>query len=214
MFAKECRDLEDASLFKKAQQEIVNFAILDNYLMDQVISSSFSQDVNADDLLQPHELVFFLRKISKELEFLLDLPFVKFWATLVKFPQLMEFLDEWLMNVRKYNDAEKIQIDLNQTFESSRVISAAQDVQTMCKLYMNRSLRATFKIFYRLSQNMEGSHEYFSMDFYRSLLRENNFFDMAKLMDLAAIYGQSNPKLVRQLIEIVIETEPRYLDEF
>jgi len=39
---------------------------------------------------------------------------------------------------------------------------------------------------------MESDKEYFTMDFYRNLINENSIFDMAKLIDIAAIYGQSN----------------------
>ena len=51
--------------------------------------------------------------MTKTLEFLYDLPFVKFWATSVKFPIFINFLDDYLQQVRKYNDFEKINIDLN-----------------------------------------------------------------------------------------------------
>lgn len=33
---------------------------------------------------------------------------------------------------------------------------------------------------------------------------------MAKLLDIAAIYGQSNNKIVQTLIENVLESEPKY----
>ena len=65
------------------------------------------------------ELIHHLRKLTKDLEFLVDQEFCKFWAYIVKFPQIVEFIDDFLQNVRKYNDLQKIQIDLDQSFNQS-----------------------------------------------------------------------------------------------
>ena len=66
--------------------------------------------------------------MTKTLEYLFDLPFVKFWATLVKFPLFINFLDEYLQQVRKYNDFEKINIDLNQSLNESRLSSSGPEI--------------------------------------------------------------------------------------
>jgi hypothetical protein len=39
-------------------------------------------------------------------------------------------------------------------------------------------------------------------------------FDMAKLYDIAAVYGPQNPTQVRQLISNVFENDMRFLGEF
>jgi hypothetical protein len=39
-------------------------------------------------------------------------------------------------------------------------------------------------------------------------------FDMAKLYDIAAVYGPSNPTQVRQLISNVFENDMRFLAEY
>lgn len=49
-----------------------------------------------DGVLAEEELVHHFAKITKELEFLYDMPFVKFWAYAVKLPLFMDFLDEFL----------------------------------------------------------------------------------------------------------------------
>lgn len=148
----------------------------------------------SDDLLEEEELIYHLRKISKELEYILDFSFVKFWAYIVKFPVFVDFLDTFLMNMRKYNDLEKIEIDLNVSMGDSRISSQNHHCAVRARRYMNKTLKSVFKIFYRLSQNMEGDQEYFSMDFYRGLIYQNSLFDMAKLLDISAVYGQSNRK--------------------
>lgn len=60
---------------------------------------------------------------------------------------------------------------------------------------------------------MESESEYFTPDFYRKLLDDHCIFDSAKLLDIAAIYGQSNHKQVKQLIENIFEIEPKLLGE-
>ena len=75
--------------------------------------------------------MYHLRKITKELEFLAELPFVTFWAYAAKVPELINFLDGFLQNIRKYNDLEKLQIDLDQSvsLDSSKLSCSGEDVQ-------------------------------------------------------------------------------------
>lgn len=115
--------------------------------------------------------------------------------------------------MRKYNDIEKISIDLNQSLNESRLVSSGVDVQKSLRQTVNRALKIVFRLFQRLSNNMESESEYFTPDFYRKLLNDHSIFDPAKLLDIAAIYGQSNHRQVRQLIEGIFEIEPRLLAE-
>lgn len=65
-----------------------------------------------------------------------------------------------------------------------------------------------------MSQNLESGTEYFTIEFYRNLVYDNAIFDVAKLLDFAAIYGKSNPKQTQSLIATVLENEPRLVNEF
>jgi hypothetical protein len=102
--------------------------VLDNNLVDLIYSNALSlnHEVTNDDNLGEEELIYHLRKISKELEYLIDLPFVKFWAFISKNSQIVDFLDEVLQNIRKYNDTEKIQVDLNISFSDSRLSQSSE----------------------------------------------------------------------------------------
>ena len=64
-------------------------------------------------MLAEKELIYHLRKISKDLEFLNDLPFEKFWAYMTKLHVFIDNMDSFLQNVRKYNDLGKVSIDLD-----------------------------------------------------------------------------------------------------
>lgn len=61
---------------------------------------------------------------------------------------------------------------------------------------MNKLLKLVLQIFYRLSLSIESGEEYVSLNFYSKLVYDNWIFDMAKLIDLAAIYGKSNSQTV------------------
>lgn len=91
--------------------------------------------------------------------------------------------------MRKYNDIEKISIDLDSSLNDSKLISSGQEVQSNLKHTVNRSLKIVFKLFMRMSNNMEDSNEYFTPDFYKKIINEKSIFDSAKLLDIAAIYG-------------------------
>lgn len=61
-------------------------------------------------------------------------------------------------------------------------------------------LNLVLKIFYRLSLTIESDEEYFSLSFYQKIVYDNWIFDMAKLIDLAAVYGKSNSQTVHKII--------------
>jgi len=54
--------------------------------------------------------LFFIRQLLDELEYVLDLPYAKFWATITKSEVFIPFLDTLLSNLRKVNDTYKLQV--------------------------------------------------------------------------------------------------------
>lgn len=84
------------------------------------------------------------------------------------------------------------------------------DTQKMLKNQANRALKVVFKIMFRLSQNMESDKNYFSLEFYCNIVYSNQIFDLAKLFDIAAIYGSSNREQVAALMNNVFENDVRY----
>lgn len=162
-------------------------------------------------MLAEMELIHHIQKFTKDIEFLYDQSFVKFWVYLVKFPVFIEAVDSFLQNIRKYNDVVKLQIDLDQSFNDSRLISSGEDVQKTLRRTVNRAMKIVFKLFQRMSNNMEGGQDYFSAEFYKKMLYDYQLVDFAKLLDIAAIYGQSNHKHVKTLISNILEIEPKLL---
>jgi hypothetical protein len=64
-----------------------------------------------NEILEENELNHFMRTVMMELEVILDMKFVKFWAFIVKNPFVIEFLDSLLMNMRKNNDIYKLVVE-------------------------------------------------------------------------------------------------------
>jgi hypothetical protein len=53
---------------------------------------------------------------------------------------------------------------------------------------------------------MESEEQYVSMQFHSKLIYDYWIFDMAKLIDIAAVYGQSNAETVKKMIANVFES--------
>ena len=79
---------------------------------------------------------------------------------------------------------------------------------------MNRLLKAVLKIFYRFSKPVESDKDYLPIDVYQGLVYNNWLFDIAKMYDLIAVYGQSNRDLVKSILESVFENDKRYVQDF
>jgi hypothetical protein len=61
---------------------------------------------------------------------------------------------------------------------------------------------------------MEGEDEYFSLSFYRDIVYKNWVFDMPKLLDMASVYGKSNPEALRTILTNVFDNDQRYIEDF
>lgn len=55
----------------------------------------------------------------------------------------------------------------------------------------------------------ENEEDFFPLDFYKDVVHDNWIIDVAKLFDLAAIYGQSNPEIVKTIINNLFDTDKR-----
>ena len=87
------------------------------YLDNMMIEAYYSMQERFDrdeqiQVLEQDTLLNYLKQIRKELNYLIGLPFVKFWAEIVKDEQILDFLDDFLSNVRKHNDVLKLKPEL------------------------------------------------------------------------------------------------------
>jgi hypothetical protein len=75
-------------------------------------------------------------------------------------------------------------------------------------------LDLVLKVFFRLSLTIESDDEYLSVAFYSKIVYDNWIFDMAKLLDLAAVYGKSNASVVQKIILNVFDNEKKFVQDF
>ena len=91
--------MQTAVTFEHNHFELIYFCSADNNLIERVYNSmSISNDDSHSsyEQLDKNELLFHMRKITKELEYMFDVPFVKFWVYITKFPFFLTFFDEFL----------------------------------------------------------------------------------------------------------------------
>lgn len=62
-----------------------------------------------------------------------------------------------------------------------------------------------------MSRPSESDEAFFSDKFYQSLVWNNYLFDIAKLYDIIAIFGRSNPETVRSIVANVFANDKRYV---
>jgi len=67
-------------------------------------------ETESRDLLEEKELFGFFQDLATELKYIIELPFVKFWAYVIKNTYVITFLDTYLQNMRKQNDIYKLQL--------------------------------------------------------------------------------------------------------
>ena len=103
--------------------------------------------------------------------------------------------------MRKYNDVYKLLPDVAEDEEAKSEQEQESRIRSiLIKETLNKVLQHVLKIFYRLSQAKESETDCFSIEKYQELVYNLLIFDVAKLYDIVAIYGRSNPQVVRQLI--------------
>jgi hypothetical protein len=99
-----------------------------------------------------------------ELEFILDLKFVKFWAFMVKNTYVIEFMDSILMNMRKNNDIYKLIVESEDQVSPS--LKRSTSYGNRIKLHMTELLQLVLRLFFRMSSNIESETEFFPLEFY------------------------------------------------
>jgi hypothetical protein len=113
--------------------------------------------------------------------------------------------------VRKFNDIYKLQNLENSSSNNKGDETNGDTLNSQIKSAMNNLLQLVLKIFYRLSIHKENEECYFSLPYYQKMVYDNWLFDMAKLIDIAAVYGKSNPEIVRTIITNLFESDKRFV---
>ena len=98
--------------------------------------------------------------------------------------------------------------------EAKFLENGVMTTEKLVRSCVNALMQVVLKIFYRLSKPVESDTEYFPLSVYQELVYNNWLFDIAKLYDLIAVYGQSNTETVKSIIDSVFENDKRYVQDF
>ncbi|CDW72771.1 UNKNOWN [Stylonychia lemnae] len=210
---------EEFGKFQPEDINIPNYYLLDNKLIDAYYAKLENFSEEEKDILQDAEFSHFSRLINRDLEFILNLRFTHFWSVIIKLPEILRFLDEFLQNVRKYNDIYKVQFIEFTEKQSQNEVDQNEpkqglNINQQIKESMSKMLYLVLRIFYRLSVYQESEEVQFTLPFYSRLVYDNWVFDMAKVIDIAAVYGKSNQDIVHKIINNIFENDKRYVEDF
>ena len=139
--------------------------MMDNKMVESYCVRIENFDKNEfSDILEESELIHFMRQIMLEMNNVLDMPFVEFWANIVKRSNVINFLDALLMNMRKNDDIYKLVVESEARVDVS--LKRSLSFGSKVKSHMIEVLQLVLRLFFRLSSNMESENEFFPLEFY------------------------------------------------
>lgn len=100
-------------------QQINFYCQMDNKLIEAYYAKKENFSDEEKDILAQEEFLFYLRQLVKDLDYLINLEFVSFWGVFKKIPEVIRFLDGFILNVRKFNDIYKVQFDSGESVEQN-----------------------------------------------------------------------------------------------
>eukprot|EP00747_Dinoflagellata_sp_TGD_P079624 gnl/TRDRNA2_/TRDRNA2_160582_c0_seq1.p1 gnl/TRDRNA2_/TRDRNA2_160582_c0~~gnl/TRDRNA2_/TRDRNA2_160582_c0_seq1.p1 ORF type:complete len:740 (+),score=132.38 gnl/TRDRNA2_/TRDRNA2_160582_c0_seq1:97-2316(+) len=147
----------------------------------------------------------YLQMFNEQLQKLLRMKFHVFWSQVLFDPKLRRCLDSYLRFCLRNHDSAVSPVQGEEITD--------QDVAVLDELAQSIS-RRVLATFTRMSRPRETSHDFISTQKFGELLYEHTVFDIPKLIDICAIYGDSNRATVTRLVHSVFTHQPRYRDDF
>lgn len=133
--------------------------------------------------------------IIEDLNWLLDLPFYRFWSNIVYNTSIMDSLVSFLQEAPLFYALENFPNEPGM-------------FETLEKLRYN-----VLMIFARLATNKESSTEYMNRPFLGNLLYDNYIFTIPIIFDLCQLYGRENAKVIEKIIYSIFTLQPMYNDD-
>ena len=139
--------------------------------------------------------------LSADLGALLREPDAKFWSVCKRSQSLHVALDSYLRYARRPHDRD----DTTTVSGSTNVTDCTESAEE------EELSRRVFMCYYRMAMpllDLEGGVE--EQKRRGDLLYQHSMVDVPKVLDLCAIYGEANPRLVGDLLRNVLELQPRF----
>lgn len=130
--------------------------------------------------------------IQEDLHWLLKLPHHRFWSQVIYDDGLQQCLESYLSHgPRKYDMSGKMK---------NKWAPLLKNVH-----------RLVFMAFLRMSVCKESKIHYITPTAFGDLIYDYFVFDIPKIMDLCAIYGQDNEALLKKMITNIFHTQPKFM---
>lgn len=141
-----------------------------------------------------------LQNLNMDVGNLLKQPYHIFWSYMIFDNSLQTFLDTYLRyRIRPYE-----QNSSNES--SSSMLHSIQDAH-------NLLFRRVFFVLVRASSNREDDIHYMDANYFANIVYEKNIFNIPKMFDICNLYGNSNFKLVRNMLVNLFTLQPKYLED-
>eukprot|EP00357_Protocruzia_adherens_P026200 CAMPEP_0114989048 /NCGR_PEP_ID=MMETSP0216-20121206/9964_1 /TAXON_ID=223996 /ORGANISM="Protocruzia adherens, Strain Boccale" /LENGTH=645 /DNA_ID=CAMNT_0002351949 /DNA_START=51 /DNA_END=1985 /DNA_ORIENTATION=+ len=137
--------------------------------------------------------------LSNQIQRLLGLKFAMFWAEILQNNHLQQFLDSFLVSL-SHNAAKRMVDEDVEEDEKSGLPDPLEELSQNVLLF-----------YLRLTHRSEGDVE-ISAQYHQSIIYDHWLFDVAKIFDLAVVYGETNPDVVSQIFTNLFTEHPHYLE--
>eukprot|EP00927_Polykrikos_kofoidii_P067076 TRINITY_DN62600_c0_g1_i1.p1 TRINITY_DN62600_c0_g1~~TRINITY_DN62600_c0_g1_i1.p1 ORF type:complete len:754 (-),score=156.02 TRINITY_DN62600_c0_g1_i1:6-2267(-) len=198
------RAVGDISDFWVKDLKLLPFLPTDN------VADLTSLDDSANEELDPNERPEYLRLLNEQLAGLLRLRFHIFWSQVFFDKQVLRFLDSYLRFAIRTHD-----MPANANEIAGSGCDGTEDAVEVEERQLFREVSArVLAVLVRLSRPQETSHDFFTSEWYGREIQERRVFDVPKLIDICAIYGDSNREVVTRLVHSVFTHQPDFKTEF
>jgi len=186
--------INDLSDYWRADIGIMPFMPSDN------VDSETPEDVDPERLE-------FLQLFSSQLQQLLRLRFHIFWSQVIYDPQVVRALDTYLWFCLRRHDVAR-------SAEEAEAAEATSTMQAEEQEVTKAIARHVLALLLRLSRPQETTHDFITPEKYGELILEHRIFDVPKLIDICAIYGDANENTVTRIVHSVFTHQPAYKADF
>ncbi|CAI9737259.1 activating signal cointegrator 1 complex subunit 2-like [Octopus vulgaris] len=166
---------------------------LDSRWMKDVDFVSYQHPpVDLQDVAAYEEWLERTRFINEDLHWLLTQPHDKFWSQVVFDVSLHKLIDSYLESAPRPYDPIYNQLTLD-----------ARELQ-------NEVHRRIFLTCVRMATHKESKENFLTPSIFGEIIYKNFIFDIPKLMDLCALYGQGNRQLLSKMVGNIFKQQPKY----
>ncbi|XP_034947748.1 activating signal cointegrator 1 complex subunit 2 [Chelonus insularis] len=134
--------------------------------------------------------------VIQDYEWLLKLPFYKFWSNIVFY----------------YSYIDSLKVVLQESPRFHELKDFPDDEEMKERLYTLH--KKVINIFFRIVTNKKNASEFISNEYHGYLIYENFLITVPVMIQLAQLFGRENEKIIHKIIKKAVKYQPRYQDDF